>query len=180
MNKIYIFDIDNTLIDTQAKVILKYSDGTTKYLNSMDFNNMDNYQLRNTHSEVLLDFSEFDNLEQLLQEPIIQKNWDPLVEAYQNNHPIYILTSRYCYKEIHQWLIKNGITIPPDHILTRANITEYINTHATKFKKEMIFKLIDRYGNIPVHWYEDDIKVIQEVMGDNRYEKYKSIINFSL
>lgn len=175
MKEIYIFDIDNTLIDTQAQVKLTYSDGTTKYYNSTEFNAMDSYQLRRNSHKITLDFSEFDSLDQLLKEPFIEKNWNLLKEAYNSGHMIFILTSRYNHNEIFQWLNHNQIFLSKDKILTRSNQPTYKNTMAKQFKKEMVFDILKTYGE-PVVWVEDEVSVIESLTQDPRYKDYKKYL----
>lgn len=179
MKPIYIFDIDNTLIDTRAQVKPIYPNGTTKYYNSTEFNAMDSYQLRRDNHKVTIDFSEFDSLEQLLKEPFIEKNWNLLKEVYSSGHIIFLLTSRYNPNEIFEWLCHNQMFIKKDKILTRLDHPQYKNTISKQFKKDMVFHILDTYGTSVV-WVEDDISAIEGVVKDIRYGIYQNKLQIIL
>ena len=143
---VYIFDLDNTLIDTQAKV--KVGD---QYYSSQEYNNLDVYTLLTLHHDGKLDidFSAFDSLEQLISEPLIQKTFSKLVEVYNKGSIIYILTSRFDEKLIWNWLKFHNIEIPITRILTRSDSStggKYKKIEAVIFKKEQIYRLLEKFG----------------------------------
>lgn len=175
---VYIFDLDNTLIDTQAKI--KVGD---QYYSSQEYNNLDIYTILSLHHQGKLDidFSAFDSLDQLLSEPLIEPTFQKLVDAYNKGSIIYILTSRFDEKLIWDWLKFHNIEIPITRILTRSDSStggKYKKMDAVTFKKQQIYGLLEKFGtSVEINYYEDDIKVVNAIINEqdgylyNQYHK---------
>ena len=180
---IYIFDLDNTLINTTARVKIGGS-----YYNSQEFNKLDLHSIGYLSSlnGPGIDYSEFDSLDQLLKEPIIKETFDQLINAYNSGSTIYILTSRFDPKIIQEWLLKNNycsIVIPMDRILTRSNeeaCPGMDKMNAKDFKRIQLFRLLNKFGPIELHYFEDDFNTIKSIIESDEYYHFKKNIHIHL
>ena len=180
---IYIFDLDNTLINTTARV--KIGDS---YYNSQEFNRLDLHSIGYLSSlnGPGIDYSEFDSLDQLLKEPIIKETFNQLINAYNSGSTIYILTARYDAAIIQEWLLKNqygSMVIPLEHILTRANTSAcpgMDKMSAKDFKRIQFYKLLNKFGPVEIHYFEDDFEVIQDLINSDEYHHFKKHIHIHL
>lgn len=104
--KLLIFDIDDTLINTTAEILVRRSGRVIKRLSNSDFND---YSL-NAGEE--FDFSEF-NDPKILNKETFTKYWDTLKREYNKGTHIAILTAREDKDMILKFFLKNGIDIKP-------------------------------------------------------------------
>lgn len=113
---IYIFDVDDTLIDTRACIRAVDESGQIIFrAGTKEFNNPKNAE------QLLLpglrwDFTEFESLEQICSEPTLPA-FDVLKEVIKNkNNSVHIITARQSIWMLHDWLWANGIPIEYSHI----------------------------------------------------------------
>lgn len=117
--KAYIFDLDNTLIDTQAKVKILDKEGKVcDELNSQQYNKFGReFIIKENYT---LDFTEFESLEQLMKEPLL-----PLfkklkeIRDTEGEQNIFICTARNKPWMIWNWLTEHDIYIPKQNILCK-------------------------------------------------------------
>lgn len=158
-SKAYIFDIDNTLIDTQAKVIIKNSIGEPiRRLSSKEYNSRANNFGYNMHD---IDFAEFDSLSQLLQERKLPTFYT-LKDLYKTHtgKNIFICTCRENIRMIKEWLRVFDIDLPITNIVT---FDPRIFKTGTDVKQFTVRYLASRYDEL--HIWEDEHKFI-DVMID--------------
>ena len=115
----YVFDLDNTLIDTQAKV--KILDKEGNIFDSLDSQQYNKFGHEFTVKEnYTLNFTEFESFEQLMREPLL-----PLFKKLKNIHDkegeknIFICTARNKPWMIWNWLTEHGIFIPKQNVLCK-------------------------------------------------------------
>lgn len=127
MNKIFVFDLDNTLIDTQAKVRVLNSNGDViDRLDSKFYN--DNVK----HNGKTLDFSEFDDPYQLLSEPELPA-MECLINCLQKYpNQTYILTARQDRNIIHLWALYKGLHKMRLDNIQCVDFNQYNDTHIAK------------------------------------------------
>lgn len=117
--KAYVFDLDNTLIDTQAKVKIRDKEGNIcDEFNSQQYNKFGHeFAVKENYT---LDFSEFESLEQLMKEPLL-----PLFKTLKKIHDtegeknIFICTARNKPWMIWNWLTEHGVFIPKQNVLCK-------------------------------------------------------------
>lgn len=164
-NRIYIFDIDDTLIDTQAKVrVLSRSSEIIERLGTQ-FHNSHVYE-----ENVNLDFVEFEDLDQLLSEKELPAM--ACLEWCLENDPdhTFILTARQCKDVIFKWLQLKGLG---NIIYNNIRCTDQFKTTAiakASHTQEMITKNLkpahtcEKESEYPmVFLWEDDVNNIRAI-----------------
>ena len=142
----YVFDLDNTLIDTQAKVKIWDKEGKVySEFNSQQYNKFSHdYTVR---ENCTMDFSEFESFEQLMKEPLL-----PLFEKLKKIHDqkgeknIFICTARTKPWMIWNWLTEHGIFIPKQNVLCKF-LEEATEDHKARSVRNLsrIFDFITIY-----------------------------------
>lgn len=156
--KAYVFDLDNTLIDTYSCVIASYMENgeyITRRIPSKEYN------ARESWIGCDLDFSEFNDINALIGEtklPVFYLFWG-LANSH-NKDNVFICTSRENVKMIHQWLEKFNVCIPITNIFTMDPL---IHNNTAQLKADTIKFLAKRYDEILV-WEDEErfIKAMQE------------------
>lgn len=109
-NKIILFDLDDTIIDTIAEIGVVKGGKVIKRLPNAEFND---YVLGPGES---FDFGEFDD-PILLDKSPFTKYWDTLKREYRKGTHIGILTARGDSKMIKEFFLKNGIRIKDELVI---------------------------------------------------------------
>ena len=119
MNKAFVFDFDDTLAITSARVIIHNSMSVAyKSVSSFEF---PGYKLGNGES---FDFSEF-------RDDMFIKNADPKLlmnlarEVYMEGHSVFILTARQntVAAAINVWLMSHGVDATEIHCVGSDDVT---------------------------------------------------------
>jgi len=163
--KAHIFDFDNTLVKTDAKVHV-YKDG--KRIKSMTPEEYNTYEKA---SDEILDMEDFKD-PRLILKAKKYKMWPALQNIYsakeqgRSNSDIYILTARswHVIDSIHNFLIRNGINIPIENIIAIGD--DEGNIDIAEEKKRELEKIRDKYSS--AMFYDDspeNIKLASEVGG---------------
>jgi uncharacterized HAD superfamily protein len=157
--KAFVFDFDDTLAITTARVVIRNSMNVSyKSVSSLEF---PGYKLGNGES---FDFSEF-------RDDIFVKNADPTLlmnlarEVYMEGHEVFILTARQdtVAAAIHTWLMKNGVKATEIHCVgADGNIPIS--------KKRVLFDMVSRFDKI--YFYDDS----EENINIFRHEKIRSFL----
>lgn len=145
-NRILIFDIDDTLLYSAAKVYVVKNDKVVHELSSSEFND---YVLQDGEH---FDFSEFDDLSILLKSTTTPY-LDTLKREYAKGTHISILTARGNKQMIKQYFLTNGIDIK-DEILFTVGDMKTSKTVAQR-KADCIKKLI-KYGYKTLVFFDDN------------------------
>lgn len=159
-NKVLVFDIDDTLIKSNANVYVKKNGEITKKLDSQEFNN---YKLNDGEE---FDFEEFRDLNILLASEI-KPYFNTLKREYDRGVHISILTARTGKDMIHDFFIKKaGIDIHPNLIFTSGD-DESNDTVAEK--KAKCIKKLAEYGYKILVFFDDNVDNLKKVksIGDN-------------
>lgn len=160
--KAYIFDFDETLVTTKARIQVYRNGVFVKSMNSKEYNT---YVPK---KEDKLDFSEFKDPELILNAkkykmwPVI-KNVSNAVKQDKSDSAIYILTARspIVKSYIYEFLKKNGIEIGIEHIITIGDDAGNISISGEKRKQ--LKKLAAQYDDIT--FFDDDPKNIALAAG---------------
>lgn len=102
--KIIVFDIDDTLITSDAKVYVMKNGKVIKELTSAEYNT---YHLKRGES---FNFSEFDD-PNILDNAHFTKYWDTLKREYKKGTNIGIITARSDINMFYDFFLKHGINL---------------------------------------------------------------------
>lgn len=160
--KLLIFDVDDTLINTSANIIIKKNGKIIKYIPNKEFNN---YILKPGEE---FDFSEFNDPNILSKETFTQY-WDTLKREYKKGTHISIITARNNKNMIKDFFLKNGIDI-------KSSLIFAVNDPLLKLKgtiqqkKSNIIKLLSKLGYDTFVFFDDD---------ENNLKTAKSLENYN-
>lgn len=183
-NRIYIFDIDDTLIDTQAKVRVLSRSGEILERLGTQFHNSHIYE-----ENANLDFSEFEDLDQLLSEKDLPAMG--CLEWCLENDPdhTFILTARQCKDVIFKWLQMKGLeNIRYNNIICAGTFNTMAMAKACHTKKMIIKNLepvhtCEKESEYPmIFLWEDDVNNIRAIreQADRMPLGIRTRINISL
>jgi FMN phosphatase YigB (HAD superfamily) len=142
--KAFVFDFDDTLAFTDAKVhVLSPSKLVRKALTPQEFNA---YELRQGES---FDFSDFDR-SSLVLDGKPTKLIDLAKDVFSEGHSVFILTARTdCVASaISEWLASFGITAKQIHCVGSSN-----GGDIAKAKRKILLSIIENFDRV---WFFDD------------------------
>ena len=147
-DKVLVFDIDDTLITSNAKVLVKKNEEVVKELNSSEFNE---YKLKDGE---VYSFEKFRDLGIMLSSEM-RPYFDTLKREYARGVHIAILTAREDKDMIHNFFIqKSGIDIHPKLIFTTGD--DKSDCSIAEKKAKCIRKLV-QYGYTTLVFFDDNI-----------------------
>lgn len=172
-SKIFIFDIDDTLVISNAKIIVTDMDtGESFSLTPEDFNS---YQRNHRH---VLNFDEFKSLEILKAGKLIEKYLKVLEDNYKKDNAIGVITARDDREMIYTWL-KEHVGFHVDKKLIFA-VNDPVHGFEGKIadRKKQAFEEFINMGYISLTFFDDDrenIKIIRKVAKEHPELKIKAI-----
>jgi len=184
MNKFYknayCFDFDDTLVKTKAKIYITKDNKIIKSLTSDQFAN---YKL---NPKEKVDSSDFRD-PRIISAASKYKMWSELKRVYnnkkmgRNDDDIYVITARGPLSKtpIHNFLKKEGINIPLNHIITVGTDKEIKNKYNTPQKKLKVLKNIKKKYN-HIFFFDDNpdnIKILTKLPGISSRLVEKNKIN---
>jgi len=163
LRKAYIFDFDDTLVKTDAKVHV-YKAG--KFLKSLTPEEFNYYQKAPDED---IDVSEFKDPRIIMRAkpfkmwPALQ-NMDTAIKQGRSTSEIFILTARspIAKTPIYNFFQRNGINIPEDHIITIGDDIGEISI--PEEKRKVLTMLASQYDDLT--FFDDNpenIKLAQEI-----------------
>lgn len=165
-DKILIFDIDNTLLNSKAKIYIL--NNNNDIIETLDSENFNNYILpSNCH----FDFREFSDLKVLLSSTL-KPYFGVLVKEYFNGTHISILTARGSFSLIKKFFIQKGVDIKSDLIFTTGD-PEYDYLGSVAEKKAFCIKKLINMGYKHLTFFDDDINNLKNV--ENTCKQFKDI-----
>jgi len=151
--KAYIFDFDETLVRTDARIHV-YKNGV--HVREMDSRQFNTY--KKTPGETL-DFTDFEDGELILASKKykgwkVLKNVSDAIKEERSTSDIYILTARHEIVKsfIYEYLKQNGIEIDIDKIITIGDGTGKIDISE---EKEKILKKLSHLYDV-MYFFDDD------------------------
>lgn len=162
-NKLVIFDLDDTIIRTDAKIkIIDRKTGVIiRELSPEEFN------LFRTKSTHILDFDDFNCPEILRQGKFIFYVFDRLKEYYNSGVPVAILTARSSSEMVREFFLENGIDIHPDLVIAINDPMYDYTGSVAEMKKQAIKEFIDD-GYTDLIFFddsEDNLRLAKETEG---------------
>lgn len=168
-SKIMVFDLDDTLVITDAKI--KVCDNKTGECYSLTPEEFNEYEKQPQHS---LDFDDFKSLEVMKAGRLIEHYLKIFKEAYKMKVAIGIVTARDDREMIYKWLREHvGYRIDKDLIYA-------VNDPVHKFKgaiserKKAAFRELIEMGYNDFQFYDDDnanLKLVKSL--ENEYSGVK-------
>lgn len=154
----YLFDLDDTLIKSDAKSYV-YRNGV--YIKSLT---PSEYNVYHKHLNDEIDFSEFENGQLILNAKkykgwTVLKNVSNKIKREETTSEIFILTARHKVVKpfIYELLINNDIEIDQDHIITMGDAKGEIDV--AEEKRIILQDLSQHYDEM--FFFDDDVKNIE-------------------
>lgn len=162
-DKIIIFDLDDTLVKTDAKIRIlnAKTHEVIKELTPEQFNNF----VKKKHH--VMDFDDFDSPALLRQGRVIHEIFEILKSSYQEGIPVAILTARSDSELVRNFFLENGIDIHPDLVIAINDPQfKYTGSIAERKKKAIEDLVDDGYTNLTFFDdNEDNLRLAQSVTG---------------
>lgn len=114
MERVYIFDVDDTLINTTACIRAIDESGNVVFKAGTKVFNAPDSTERLLRPGLRWDFSEFESLEQIMLEPA--KPAFDYLKSLPAHSKIYIITARQRADMIQTWLLNNGVKLSLNQI----------------------------------------------------------------
>ena len=166
---IYVFDVDDTLIDTKACVRAVDAKGNIIFRAGTQTFNAPESTARLLTPGLSWDFSEFESLEQIFSEPL-RNPFHILKDLSLNHKKVYICTCRQDRHMLWKWLRTNGIEIPIERIMC---YNESEGMCPADWKAYHITKVAHDLNNTAgwstqtiVHLWEDDANFKEAIFED--------------
>jgi hydroxymethylpyrimidine pyrophosphatase-like HAD family hydrolase len=138
-DKIIIFDLDDTLVRTPAKV--KILDRKThEILSELTPQEFNEFEKKDWHS---INFDQFDCPEILRQGKMIHEVFEILKEAYRNKIAVAIVTARGDSNLVRQFFLEREIDIHPELVIAINDPSFMFEGTIPEKKMKAIEKLID-------------------------------------
>lgn len=162
-NKLVIFDLDDTIIKTDAKIkIIDRKTGVIIRELSPDEFNL--FRTKPTH---VFDFDDFNCPEILRQGKFIFCVFDRLKGYYNSGVPVAILTARSSSAMVREFFLENGIDIHPDLVIAVNDPMYDYTGSVAEMKKQAIKEFIDD-GYTDLIFFddnEDNLRLAKEAEG---------------
>jgi cytidyltransferase-like protein len=150
-HNIAIFDLDDTLVVTNARIEVTDSwSGEKFYLSPKEFNE---YERKANHA---IDFSQFDDPDILRAGTIVEWTLDIMKEVYAKEGAVGIITARGDAQLVREFMLSHGVDIHPDLVFAvNEPGTEFTGNNAEK--KQQAFKKLIEKGYSQFIFFDDDI-----------------------
>ena len=147
-NKILIFDIDDTLIHTNATIKVIKDGKVIQELSPADYNNYE------WHEGESFDYSNFDSLF-FLQTGVFTPYWNTLKREYEKGTHIAILTARSRPAMIRKFFLKHGVDIKKELIFC-CGYSKFPWKGTTQYKKAKSIEHLMKLGYKIFVFFDDD------------------------
>lgn len=149
-NKILLFDIDDTLINSDVKVYVMKDGQLVRKLSSSEFNT---YHLKPGEE---FDFREFNDEDILNSKSVFLKYWDTLKREYSNGVHIGIITARSNAGMFHRFFKNNGIDIKRELIFAVNDPSLRLKGDTIEAKKADAIKRLAHWGYTTFVFFDDN------------------------
>tara|TARA_R110002096_G_scaffold434084_2_gene654681 strand:+ start:4399 stop:4950 length:552 start_codon:yes stop_codon:yes gene_type:complete len=172
-SKIFIFDLDDTLIISKAKIIVTdKNNGDTFSLTPEEFNS---YERNDKH---VLNFDEFRDIEILKGGKIIEKYINILEKNYKKGNAIGIITARDDKQMIFNFFKEHvGFHIDNELIWAINDPKSGLTGNIAERKRQAFEWFIDK-GYVNLTFYDDDnenINIIKKLSKEHKQLKIKAV-----
>ena len=154
-NSIIVFDLDDTLVVTNAKIIVKDQISNEVFeLTPQQFNEY----IKEPHHDV--SYHQFNDPNILRAGRLVDWVLSILKRAYESGTAIGIITARDNKDLVRSFLLENGIDIHPNLIFAISDPNETFSGTIAKRKKQAFIRLINK-GFSNFTFYDDDRKNLE-------------------
>ena len=144
-DRLVIFDLDDTLVKTDAKIKILHHK-TRKIIRELTPEQFNRFEKKPKH---VLDFDDFDNPELLRQGELIHSIFKKLKYYYGSGIPVSIVTARSSSEMVRDFFLSHGIDIHPDLVIAINDPDLTLTGSIAERKKTAIQGLIDQgYTNL--------------------------------
>lgn len=174
LKKIYVFDLDDTLVLTEARVKIYHTEdfSLVHSFTPIEFNS---YEKKANH---LLDFDDFDCFETLSKGKLITQNLKILRRAYELGYDIAIVTARSNKPAVVQFLLEKKI--PVDSSLVYAVSDPSFNYDGSVAeRKSQAFIDLYKKGYRDFVYYDDNLENLEKVK-ETLQKKHAKISTFQV
>lgn len=171
-DKILIFDLDDTIVVTNAKIVVKdIKTGDSYELTPEEFND---YEKNKDH---MLDFDQFKSLEIMKAGKMIEKYFKILRNNYKKGVAIGVITARDDQDMIYEWLRYHvGFHIKREFIWAVNDPKTGLKGSIQERKKEAMRWFVEQ-GYVDIRFFDDDmnnIKLIKQLDKEIKGVKIKA------
>jgi FMN phosphatase YigB (HAD superfamily) len=165
--KLAVFDLDDTLIvsDAKIKVLDRRTGKELKSLTPAEFNYF------KPNNKVQLSFHEFEDYEILKKSSIITEIMDKLLAFYNSGVHVSIVTARSNNQMIRRFFLENGIDIHPDLVIAVNDPKFGFKGSIAEKKKEALHMLVENGYNDFIFFDDND----ENLMLAKEIEKEKDV-----
>lgn len=151
-NSITIFDLDDTLVVTGAKIEVRDSlTGEVLHLTPQEFNDYEHQP----HHEI--NYDQFEDPEILRAGQLVDRLLHVLKDTYENETAVGIITARNKGDMIRDFFLENGIDIHPKFVIAVNDPVEGF-TGTVAQKKQQAFRRLYEMGYTKFRFFDDDIR----------------------
>lgn len=163
-NRLVIFDLDDTLIKTDAKIkiVSRKTGKILKELTPSEFNFYSG-KISNHH----LNFDDFECPEILSRARFIRRIFNRFKKYYSQGIPVSIVTARSSSQLVRDFLLSNGVDIHPDLVIAINDPKYSFEGSISQRKQKAILDLIDD-GYTDLIFFDDNhenLNLAKEVEG---------------
>lgn len=155
-NKIYVFDLDDTLVVTEAKIRVYDSEDLSLLhaLTPQEFN----YFNKSHHH--ILDFDQFECLKTLSEGKLIPQNVKILKKAQELGYPVAIVTARGNQPAVIEFLKKKKLNIDPSLVYATSD-PSFNYSGSIPNRKLSAFKDLVKKGYDDFIYYDDSVENLE-------------------
>lgn len=146
--KILLFDVDDTLIHTTARIGIRKDGEIVKWISNDVYNT---YKLKKGEK---FDYSEFSD-PKILRKETFTKYWDTLKREYAKGTHIGIITARPIGNEIRKFFLKNGVDIKKELVFAVGD-PNYPFQGSVQEKKAHTIEFLSKLGYETFIFFDDN------------------------
>lgn len=162
-NKIIIFDLDDTIINTTAEILVTRKGVPYRKISNAEFNN---YKLKLGENFCFDEFTD----PYILSQSTFTKYWDTLKREYYKGTHIGILTARSDANLIRNFFLNNGIDIKDELIMAINDPDLNLESESIQSKKaEVIGLLVDAGYDTIIFFDDNEPNLIEAKSLENKY-----------
>lgn len=150
-DKILLFDVDNTLLESDVKVHVVKGGKLLRKLSSAEYNS---YKLQPGED---FDYVEFEDPKILNNKSVFLKYWDTLQREYKNGTHIGILTARSNSDMFYDFFKNNGVTIKKELVFAINDPKLGLKGNTIEERKANAIKRLIDWGYKTIVFFDDNV-----------------------
>lgn len=150
-DKILLFDVDNTLLESDVKVHVVKGGKLLRKLSSAEYNS---YKLQPGED---FDYVEFEDPKILNNKSVFLKYWDTLQREYKNGTHIGILTARSNSDMFYDFFKNHGVTIKKELVFAINDPKLRLKGNTIEDRKANAIKRLIDWGYKTIVFFDDNL-----------------------